>query len=61
MVNKNKNEMTRELPGGLQSSNTRGPPMTRYKQLSNLGRLCVIKPKFRIDLGGDSSSVLDIN
>jgi len=58
---KSLNEVARGPPGGLQISNTRGPPMTRFRQLSNLDRLCAVHPQYRIDLNGYSSSVLAVD
>src|SRR6218665_778136 len=55
------NEVTRELPGCLQISNTRGPPMTCLRRLSNLDRLCAIQTQYHIDISGAISRVLAVD
>jgi len=38
--------------GGLQISNTSGPPL---KRLSNLGRQCAVQPQYCIDINSTSN------
>jgi len=47
--------VTSRPPGGPQISNTSEPPLTSFKRLTKLDRLCTIQPQYRTDINGASS------
>jgi len=48
-------EVTSLPHGNLQISNTSGPPLTSFKQLSNLDHLRDEQPQYRIEINGAST------